>query len=68
MDQQRARNSAEWADNEDGRLTPEGIASVSCRSLLILYINFDDSQQAYQYLVNQPRSTWTWELDREPAL
>ena len=34
--------------------------------LLILHINFDN-QQAYHYLVNQDRSAWTWELDREPA-
>jgi hypothetical protein len=29
MDRQRARNSVEWANNEDGRLSPESIASVS---------------------------------------
>ncbi|KIM43964.1 hypothetical protein M413DRAFT_443037 [Hebeloma cylindrosporum] len=49
VDRQRERNSAEWANNEDVRLSPEGIAS------------------AYQYLVNQDRSAWTWELDLRPA-
>ena len=65
-DIQRGRNSAEWANNENGRLTPEGIASVSL-VFLNLHIDFDDNQQAYHYLVNQDRSAWTWELDRELA-
>jgi hypothetical protein len=66
MDRQCARNSVERANNADGRLSPKWIAFVSC-SFLFFHIKFDDNQQAYQYLVNQARSAWTWDLDREPA-
>jgi hypothetical protein len=66
MDRQRERNSNEWTNDEDGRLSPEGIASVSC-SFLFIHLDFEDNQQAYHYLVNQDRSAWTWELDRQSA-
>ena len=56
----------EWATNEDVRLRPEGITSVSLSFLSYRFI-FDYNRQAYLYLVNQDRSTWTWELDRELA-
>ena len=36
-------------------------------ALLIPQIYFDHNRQAYLYLINQNRSTWTWELDRELA-
>jgi len=65
MDLQRARNSAEWANNEDVRLSPDSIASVSCGPFVFFTsIVYNDIQQAYHYLVNQDRSAWTWELDR----
>ncbi|KAK0433094.1 NAD(P)-binding protein, partial [Armillaria borealis] len=41
------RNDPEWEQNEDARLSPDGIA------------------ESYLHLVKQPRSTWTWELDRQ---
>ncbi|KDR71634.1 hypothetical protein GALMADRAFT_794817 [Galerina marginata CBS 339.88] len=49
MDRQRERQTAEWAANEDVRLSPDSIAA------------------SYFYLVNQDRSSWTWELDLRPA-
>ena len=50
--------------NLDARLSPDSIAEVcistSTRRTLMLKL-----LQSYLYLVNQDRSAWTWELDRE---
>ena len=56
--------SWDWDKNEDVRLSPESIASVSDPSGT--WQNRPDfCSQTYLFLVNQDRSAWGWEIDRK---
>jgi hypothetical protein len=64
-DLSKSRRDADWANNADVRLDPEGIANVSNWDHLIIIVSLIYIHQTYLALAKQDRSALTWELDRK---